>query len=127
MAALARAKLSEQQLLELADAIAQAGPMEMARMFDVFEKHPSEALGLRVVDALKKSPVLTSLPADWAQQKLAKFPESVKRAADQLPRASQGDTAAQRAHLEDLLASLKGGDIRRGQAVFNSAKVACVT
>jgi putative membrane-bound dehydrogenase-like protein len=127
MAALARAKLSDQQLLKLADAVAQAGPMEMTRMFEVFEKHPSEALGLRVVDALKKSPVLASLPADWAQQKLAKFPESVKRAADQLPRASQGDAAAQRAHLEELMATLKGGDIRRGQAVFNSAKVACVT
>src|SRR5262249_6739249 len=30
-------------------------------------------------------------------------------------------------HLEKLLASLKGGDVRRGQAVFNSQKTACVS
>jgi putative heme-binding domain-containing protein len=60
-------------------------------------------------------------------QKLAKFPESVKNAANALPKASEGDAIAQRKHLEEMLAAMKGGDIRRGQAVFNDAKVACVS
>jgi putative heme-binding domain-containing protein len=51
----------------------------------------------------------------------------VKKAAQSLPRASEGDALAQRAHLEQLLAEVKGGDIRRGQAIFNDAKVACVS
>ena len=35
------------------------------------------------------------------------------------------DAAKQRAKLEELVANLKSGDIRRGQAVFNSTKAAC--
>src|SRR5262249_39405179 len=33
--------------------------------------------------------------------------------------------AKQRTRLEQLLSSLKDGDVRRGQAVFNSSKAAC--
>ena len=126
-AALARANLTDPQLLELADALSQAGPMELGRVFDILEKHPNEALGLRLVEALKKSNVVASLPPDFVMQRLAKFPDSVKNAAQALPKASEGDALAQRKHLEEMLASLKGGDIRRGQAVFNDAKVACVS
>jgi putative heme-binding domain-containing protein len=96
-------------------------------LFDAFEKHADEATGVRLVEALKKSPVVASLPPDWIAQKLAKFPEAVRKAAQALPSASQGDALTQRKHLEETLASLKGGDIRRGQAVFNDAKVACVS
>ena len=37
------------------------------------------------------------------------------------------DAAKQAAHLDELLASCKDGDIRRGQAIFNSAKTACAS
>jgi putative heme-binding domain-containing protein len=37
------------------------------------------------------------------------------------------DATRQGAHVDDLLASLKGGDIRRGQAIFNGQKAACAT
>jgi putative membrane-bound dehydrogenase-like protein len=125
--ALTRSALNEEQRLQLADALAQAGPMELSRLIDAFEKNPSEAVGLRLIDALKKSTVVASLPPDFVMQKLAKFPESVKKAAQSLPHASQGDTIAQRARLEEMLAALKGGDVRRGQAIFNDAKAACVS
>jgi putative heme-binding domain-containing protein len=35
------------------------------------------------------------------------------------------DTGKQKARLEELLATLQGGDVRRGQAVFKSTKAAC--
>jgi putative heme-binding domain-containing protein len=127
VAALVRASLNDEQRLQLADALADAGPMELSRLIDAFEKKPTEAIGLRLIEALKKSPVVASLPADFVTQKLGKFPESVKKAAQSLPRAPEGDALAQRAHLEQLLAEVKGGDIRRGQAIFNDAKVACVS
>jgi putative heme-binding domain-containing protein len=127
VAALTRSALNEEQRLQLADALADAGPMELTRLIDTFEKSPSEAVGLRLIEALKKSSVVAALPADFVMQKLAKFPESVKKAAQALPRASEGDVLAQRAHLEEMLGQLKGGDVRRGQAVFNDAKVACVS
>ncbi len=38
-----------------------------------------------------------------------------------------GDAAAQRARLATLSAALAGGDTRRGQALFNSAKAACAS
>jgi len=127
VAALTRSALNDEQRMQLADALADAGPMELTRLLDSFEKGANEAVGLRLIEALKKSSVVASLPPDFVIQKVAKFPESVKKAAEALPRTSQGDVLAQRAHLEEMLAQLKGGDIRRGQAVFNDAKVACVS
>ncbi|HUS36631.1 MAG TPA: PVC-type heme-binding CxxCH protein [Verrucomicrobiae bacterium] len=125
--ALLRANLNDEQRLQLADAMAHAGPMELSRLFEAFEKKPSEALGARLIEALKKSTVVASLPPDFVLQKLAKFPDAVKKAAESLPRASQGDVLAQRARLEEMLSELKGGDVRRGQAIFNDARVACVS
>jgi putative membrane-bound dehydrogenase-like protein len=127
VAALSRSALSDQQRWQLADALANAGPMELSRLLDTFEKNAGETLGLRLVEALKKSSVIASLPGDFVLQKLAKFPDAVKQAAQALPKASEGDALAQRGHLEEMLAALKGGDVRRGQAVFNDAKVACVS
>ena len=37
------------------------------------------------------------------------------------------DAAKQRAKLEELLSGINGGDIRRGQAVFNGTKAACAS
>lgn len=125
--ALLRLSLNDDQRLQLADAMAEAGPMELSRLFDAFEKKPSEALGIRLIDALKKSSVVASLPPDFALQKLAKFPDTVKKAAEALPRSSQSDVLAQRARLQQMLSELKGGDVRRGQAIFNDARVACVS
>jgi putative heme-binding domain-containing protein len=39
----------------------------------------------------------------------------------------QRESGNQQAHLTELLASLQKGDIRRGQAIFNSPKAACAT
>lgn len=127
VAALSRAVLSDEQRLELADALSDVGPMELSRLLDGFEKKPSEAVGLRLVEALKKSNVAASLPRDFVTQKLAKFPDAVKKAALVLPHSSDGDSSAQRARLEEMLAEVKKGDVRRGQAVFNDAKAACVS
>ena len=38
---------------------------------------------------------------------------------------SFGDAAKQKAHLEELLTGVAGGDIRRGQAIFNGTKASC--
>jgi putative heme-binding domain-containing protein len=37
------------------------------------------------------------------------------------------DRATQREYLEELVAALERGDVRRGQEVFNSSKTACAT
>lgn len=121
LAALQRAKLTPEQRLALARRANEVGPMELPRLIEVVEKDGREEAGLALVEALKKSKAAESLSAD--SLKLAKFPETVRRAAAELKKS--GDAAAQRAELESRLQRLKGGDIRRGQALFNSAKTAC--
>ena len=56
---------------------------------------------------------------------LANFPASVQNKGEKLLTSLEGDSTKQKAHLEKLLASLQGGDVRRGQVVFNSVKAAC--
>ena len=46
---------------------------------------------------------------------------------DALRPPAPGDPAQQRARLDELSATLKNGDVRRGHQVFNSAKAACIT
>jgi putative heme-binding domain-containing protein len=60
--------------------------------------------------------------------RLAKYPESVQRKGEALLASLNVDAARQKRRLEELLAKDgKMGDVRRGQAVFNSPKVACMS
>ena len=56
-----------------------------------------------------------------------RFGLGVKPEAESLYKAIEADSADRRGQLEALLGNLSGGDIRRGQAIFNSPKAACVT
>jgi putative heme-binding domain-containing protein len=76
---------------------------------------------------LKKSKAAKSLPAELLRQKLAKFPANVRAAAAEISPGQTEEAAALRANLQSRLERLKGGDIRRGQALFNSTKTACVS
>jgi putative heme-binding domain-containing protein len=83
------------------------------------------AVGLRLVAALKESKGLTGVRADALRSVATNYPPPVQRAADELLASLNVDAAKQKAHLEELLATLPPGDIRRGQSVFNSTKAAC--
>src|SRR5204862_1419545 len=58
---------------------------------------------------------------------LAKYGPAVQRQAEGLYAALDADAAGQRAKLDEMLARLKDGDVRRGQAVFYSPKAACAS
>ena len=122
---LARAKLSPDQLLALTDSLKTVGPMELPRILAVYENASDEALGLKLVSALKQSKGLAVLRPDVLKPRLAKFPESVQKKGDELLASLNLNIAQQNARVDSLLVSLKGGDIRRGQAVFNSSTTAC--
>lgn len=122
---LARSQLSREQLLQLAGLMESLGPLEVARLVTVFEKAADEAVGLKLVAALKESAGLSSLRVDIVKPLLAKYPMPVQKEGEALLERLNEDAAQQAAHLEELLASLKGGDLRRGQAIFNSSKAAC--
>jgi putative membrane-bound dehydrogenase-like protein len=122
---LSRAKLDTDQLGILADALKAAGPLELDRLLSAFAQTTDEGVGLKVVAALKGSPALSSLRTEALRPRLAKFGERVRREAEGLYATLDAEAAGQKARLEELVSSLSGGDIRRGQAVFNGAKAAC--
>ncbi|HTL54753.1 MAG TPA: PVC-type heme-binding CxxCH protein [Candidatus Limnocylindrales bacterium] len=122
---LAKAKLTDEQLISLCDALKAAGPLEMTRLLGAFETSTNEKVGMKLLGALKESKGLSSLRPDLLQTLLAKYPDSVQQQGKELLALLQVDSEKQRAHLEELLGSLQKGDIRRGQAIFNSEKAAC--
>jgi putative membrane-bound dehydrogenase-like protein len=124
---LAHAKLTSEQLLILADILKTTGPMETDRLLDAFEKSKDDRVGHRLLAALGASPARTNLRVDSLRQRLAKYGPDVQREAETLYAALNADEGKQKAKLEEMLASLKGGDIRRGQIAFNSTKAACAS
>jgi putative membrane-bound dehydrogenase-like protein len=127
VAVLVKAALAPEQRLGLARSLSSTGPMELSRLLDVFAKTTEEKLGLAVVAAVRKSPVRAALRPDQLRTALAKQPASVQKELTSLIAELDAGAAQQRAELEKLATSLGKGDIRRGQAVFNSKKTACIS
>jgi putative heme-binding domain-containing protein len=122
---LARSRLTTDQLAVLADAFKSAGPIEADRLLPAYKEAVDETVGLKLLAALKDSPVLGGLRIDALKTSLAKFPAVVHEQAEELYQIINVDASKQKEKLESLLAGLKPGDIRRGQIVFHSSKAAC--
>jgi putative membrane-bound dehydrogenase-like protein len=121
-----RARLDREQLSTLAEGLEKAGPMELPRLLPAFDHAGDEALGLRMIAGLARSTGRSSVRADNLRPRLAKYPASVQKKGEELLASLNVDSAKQTQRLEELLASLKDGDIRRGQTVFNGQKTACM-
>ncbi len=124
---LAKAKLTDAQRLDLAALVGGVGPLELPRLLAAFEAGPTETLGLKLLSSLKDSVAAKSLPVSVWKGLFAKFPAGVKQAAEPFLAGLDADAPKQAARLETLIGELKAlkGDVRRGQAVFNSAKASC--
>ena len=107
--------------------MSSSGPLELSRLLPAFDQGSDEALGLELVAALKRSKARSSVRADVLSPRLVKYPPSVQKAGEALLASLDVDAAKQGQRLEELLTPLQGGDIRRGQAVFNSPKAACMS
>jgi putative heme-binding domain-containing protein len=124
---LAKVKLGGDQLLALTDSIKTAGPLEVTKLLGAYDKASSEDLGLKLVAALQQSKGLSGVHPDMIKPRLTNFPVSVQQKGQELLAILNADAAKQKAHLEEVLASLKNGDVRRGQTIFNGQKAACFT
>ena len=124
---LGKARLTEDQRLDLAALVGGVGPLELPRLLAAFEAGPTETLGLKLLSSLKDSSAAKSLPVSVWKGLFAKFPAAVKQAAEPFLTGLDAEAPKQAARLESLLTELKAlkGDVRRGQTVFNSAKAAC--
>jgi putative heme-binding domain-containing protein len=123
---LARARLTPAQQLRLADALATAGAMEIPRLLPAFERSPGNELGRRLLAGLAASPARASLRPGQLRPVLSKYPSEIRQEADALLSSLEADLARQNARVDAVAAGLAQGDVRRGQAVFNSPRTACV-
>ncbi|HEY8549200.1 MAG TPA: PVC-type heme-binding CxxCH protein [Vicinamibacterales bacterium] len=122
---LEKAPLEREQLLALTAVLRTSGPLELPRLLPAFDRGSDEALGMELLAALEASKARSSVRGELLRPRLATYPASVQARGEALLRSLDADTAQQAARLESLLGTLRGGDIRRGQAVFNSPKGAC--
>jgi putative membrane-bound dehydrogenase-like protein len=122
---LAHAGLTKEQLTTLTDVLKTVGPMELDRLLDAFTRSTDADVGRHLVAALQTCSARSSLRVETLKPRLAKFGPTVARQAEDFYAALDVDARAQRARLEQLLTTLKGGDVRRGQAVFNNTRASC--
>lgn len=123
--AIGRARLTPAQLRQLAPVIRTAGPMELDRLLNPFALTPDEPASLALLESLTGSPLRSTLRIDMLAPRLAKASPAVRERAEKLYALLNADRAKQQARLEQVLATLPTGDVRRGQLVFNSTKAAC--
>jgi putative membrane-bound dehydrogenase-like protein len=122
---LSRANLSPEQLLLLTAALKTTGPMEVTRLLEAFTGSTDEKVGLALIAALSAPGVRPGLRSEVVKPRLAKYGRAVQQQADKLYALLDVDILKQRERLEKMLPTLKDGDVRRGQAVFNNPKAAC--
>jgi putative membrane-bound dehydrogenase-like protein len=122
-----RSHLASDQLLALLEPVSKASALELDRLLGAFDSATDAELGTRLIATLKEAKATSSLRPETLKPHLAKFPESVQKAAADLLATLNQDAAKQQSHLEAMLENLKGGDVRRGQLVFNSPKTACAS
>ncbi len=120
-----KSTFDQAQLNTLTSSLTTAGPLELSRLLRPFAGANDEATGLAMIAALNQSKVRSSLRPDVLRPLLAKYPQSVQKAGEALLASLTQDTANQLRRLEELLPTIQGGDVIRGQAVFNNPKVAC--
>ncbi|MGH7943895.1 MAG: PVC-type heme-binding CxxCH protein [Opitutaceae bacterium] len=124
-AVLAKARLTSEQQFALAGMFTNIGALELPKLLPAFEQTPNETLGLNLVAALKTSPGLPGIRANTLKPLLAKYPRVVQQQGDELLTMLNSDINRQNARVDELLASTKDGEVRRGQVVFHSEKAAC--
>jgi len=122
---LATVPLADAYLRELTGYVKTAGPLEAPRLLAAFSRATNEATGFLLVGALKEARSIHSLRAEQVRPCLTNFPVTVRARADELLSSLNTDAAKERARLDALLPQLQTGDVRRGQAIFNSQKAAC--
>src|SRR5439155_5866174 len=104
---LAKARLSEDQLLALADMIKAAGPLELTKLLSAYEHSHSEAVGTKLVASLKEAKGVSSLRPDLVKTVLTNYPAAVQEQSEALLTTLNVDASKQSAHIEELLKDLK--------------------
>jgi putative membrane-bound dehydrogenase-like protein len=123
---LARARLEDGHLLELAKVLPKLGPVDAMKLLPAFEKSKDGEVGSKLVESLMDKSVRPGVRIEVVKPILDKYPKTVRDMAEitlyALLAESRKDETAK---LERLLKEMPAGDIRRGQLVFNGTKGQC--
>jgi putative membrane-bound dehydrogenase-like protein len=123
---LSKARLTPDQLNALIAVLPKVGPLELDRTLTAFAQTKDEAIGFKLVAALDTPELRPSLRVDGVKERIKHFPMTVHKAAEKLYAALNAEYEQQRTKLDEMSKALTAGDIRRGQAVFNSVKTSCI-
>lgn len=123
---LSRSTLTSKQWIALAQALPTAGPLVVGRLLPAFSRSNDVAVGRALVESLQGAVVRLGLREETLRPILAGYGEAVEREAAGLYDEIAAGAVEQNTRVNELLANLSGGDVRRGQDVFNSTKAACV-
>jgi putative membrane-bound dehydrogenase-like protein len=121
-----KTKLDELQLVRLAGSLKSVGALELDRVLDAFSQSKDDEVGRRLLDALETPSLRPALRVDMVQTRLAKFSPDLRKRSETLLTALNADLGKQQARLEEMLGQIQGGDVARGQVVFNNQKTACM-
>lgn len=123
---LARASLTRNQLLGLAATVRSLGALELPRVLGAFERNSDDAVARELLKSIESAAGRSAFRADTAKATFTRCSPEVKREAEALVAALHSDASRQNARVSEVAAALPGGDVRRGQELFNSAKAACI-
>lgn len=126
--ALTRAALSPEQTGSLTALLRDVGPLEINALLGCFDGVADAEVGNKLVASLRSAKARNALRPEQVKPAFAKFPPETQQAAAELLAEVLPDSRSQVKRIDALLAEMKSlqGDVRRGQAVFNSTKTACV-
>lgn len=123
---LGQAQLTTVQQRRVLPLLKHLGPFELPALLPAMRTE-DEVLGFELLAALGESPGFRGLRAEHLQDVLKLSPAAVRAAAQPLLLQLNASLEEQTAQLEQLLAALPAGDVRRGHELFHSQKAKCIT
>jgi putative heme-binding domain-containing protein len=129
LTALHRTRLTPEQAAKVVDhlALTYLSPADAEIILLIAARHHTYEMGQNLLRGITNSAYMRSIPTDFLERTLKPFGPVVVKRAVEAHHIAKENAAASASKLEALDARLPEGDIRRGQAVFNSAKVNCAS
>ena len=125
---LGTARLNAGQLLQLADVLPNAGPVELQQLLGAFQRGPNTAeVGAKLLAQLKLSPGRWGVLQTTLQQIFQRYPGSAYENAAPLIAEIMNQNVARDGRLAELETLAASGDPARGRAAFLAGTGACVS
>lgn len=123
-ALLGHVDLSRDHLLSLIPRLEEVSPLELSQVLQAFSDQKDTEIGERLFETLKANDNATALPQAQVEGLAAQFGLEPAEWVHGIFGA-ESTQATQTKTLNDYLARLPKGDVRRGQRVFHSEKSGC--